>query len=90
MSAICMSLAQALATGRVNAAEAALNSLIAAHLPGRKSVQDRIGVQDRMRDQADVAQAMLMKACDATMAKFKRAAFKPSSPSARTGSAANR
>ena len=84
MSAICMSLAQALATGRVNAAEAALNSLIAAHLPGPKSVQDR------MRDQADVAQAMLMKACDATMANFKRAAFKPSSPSARMGSAANR
>ena len=84
MSAICMSLAQALATGRVNAAEAALDALIAAHLPGR------VNIQDRMRDQADVAQAMLMKACDATMANFKRSAFKPSSPNARMGSAANR
>ena len=90
MSVIYMSLAQALATGRVNAAEAALNSLIAAHLPGRKSVQDRIGVQDRMRDQADVAQAMLMKACDATMAKLRLSGLKPFSPNAQTATAANR
>ena len=84
MSAICMSLAQALATGRVNAAEAALDALIAAHLPGRH------GVQGRMRDQADVAQAILLKACDVTMAKLRLSGLKPFSPNAQTATAANR
>ena len=83
MSVPCMSLAQALATGRVGAAEAALDALIAAHLPAA------MFVQERMRDQADMAQAMLLKACDATMANLKRQSFKPSAPSDRKALAAN-
>ena len=83
MSTTCMSLAQALAAGRIGAAEAALDALIAAHLPAR------IGLQERLRDQADVAQALLMKACDATIASFTRSALKPSSPSDRKAPAAS-
>jgi len=84
MSAPCTSLAQALAAGHVGAAEAALDALIAAHVPAR------IGLQERMRVQADVAQALLMKACDATMASFKRPALTPSSPSDRKAPAASK